>query len=138
MTALALTGKLGVFGIGYTDLSHALSEGLVWQVAGVLLLAKWLATVACYSSGGCGGIFSPCLFFGAMCGTMLTGWFGQALALSPSDRVLARSPAQRPVKRHQHSLGRTHAKLECGALIHVHGILGNLALQALCAVTCFD
>ncbi len=88
MTAFALTGKLGVFGIGYTDLSHALSDGLVWQVAGVLLLAKWLATVACYSSGGCGGIFSPCLFFGAMCGTMLTGWFGQALALSPSDRIL--------------------------------------------------
>jgi hypothetical protein len=25
--------------------------------------------------------------------------------------------AQRPVKRHQHSLGRTHAKLECGVLI---------------------
>jgi CIC family chloride channel protein len=88
MTVFGLTGKLGVFGIGYTDLSHALNNGLVWQVAGLLLVAKWLATIACYSSGGCGGIFSPCLFFGAMCGTVLTDWFGHALELSASDRVL--------------------------------------------------
>ena len=88
MAAFSVTGKLGVFGIGYDDLSHALHDGLVWQVAGLLLLAKWLATVACYGSGGCGGIFSPCLFFGAMCGTLLTGWFGHLFELSNSDRVL--------------------------------------------------
>ena len=88
MAAFAATGKLGVFGIGYNDLSLALNNGIVWQVAGLLLFAKWLATVACYSSGGCGGIFSPCLFFGAMCGTVLTGWFGDPLELSASDRVL--------------------------------------------------
>ena len=88
MAAFAATGKLGVFGIGYDDLSQALHNDLVWQVAGVLLIAKWLATVACYGSGCCGGIFSPCLFFGAMCGTLLTGWFGHVLELSSSDHVL--------------------------------------------------
>jgi chloride channel protein, CIC family len=88
MAVFAGTGKLGVFGIGYGDLSHALNNGLVWQVAGLLLIAKWLATIACYSSGGCGGIFSPCLFFGAMCGTVFTGCFGHVLELNSSDRVL--------------------------------------------------
>ena len=88
MAALAFTGRLGVFGTGYGDLSHALQEGMIWKVAGLLLVAKWAATVACYGSGGCGGIFSPCLFFGAMSGTMLTGLFGPVLALTDSDRVL--------------------------------------------------
>lgn len=34
MVAFAATGKLGVFGIGYDDLSQALHHDLVWQVAG--------------------------------------------------------------------------------------------------------
>lgn len=53
----------------------------------ILLIAKWLATVACYGSGGRGGIFSPCLFVAAMC-TLLTGWFGHVLELGSSDHVL--------------------------------------------------
>ncbi len=32
-----VTGKVGVFGLGYHDLSEALSNGFVWWVAGVLL-----------------------------------------------------------------------------------------------------
>ena len=32
--AFSVTGKLGVFGIGYDDLSHALQDGFVWQAAG--------------------------------------------------------------------------------------------------------
>ena len=34
MVAFAATGKLGVFRIGYDDLSQALRHDLVWQVAG--------------------------------------------------------------------------------------------------------
>lgn len=88
MAVFSITGKLGVFGIGYTDLSESLHHGLVWQVAGLLLLAKWLSTVTCYASGGCGGIFSPCLFFGAMCGALMTGGVSHFCDLSSSDRIL--------------------------------------------------
>ncbi len=62
------TGRLGVFGLGYDDLTDALAGKLIWQTALLLLAAKFIATVACYGTGGCGGIFSPTLFFGAMTG----------------------------------------------------------------------
>lgn len=67
------TGKLGVFGLGYDDLSQALTGKLAWQTAALLLAAKFAATVACYGMGGCGGIFSPTLFFGAMTGLVIAG-----------------------------------------------------------------
>ena len=62
------TGKLGVFSLGYDDLSDALAGKFVWTTAVILLGAKLLATVVCYGTGGCGGIFSPNLFFGGMVG----------------------------------------------------------------------
>ena len=80
------TGKLGVFGLGYDDLSQALTGKLIWQTAVLLLAAKFLATVACYGMGGCGGIFSPTLFFGAMTGLGIAGIMQPAFALS-SDGV---------------------------------------------------
>ena len=58
------TGNLGVFSLGYDDLSRALTG----NVALILLAAKFIATFCCYGFGGCGGIFSPCLFFGGMVG----------------------------------------------------------------------
>jgi CIC family chloride channel protein len=67
------TGKLGIFGLGYDDLSDALAGKIVWQTALLLLVAKFVATVACYGTGGCGGIFSPTLFFGAMTGLVIAG-----------------------------------------------------------------
>ncbi len=67
------TGKTGVFGLGYDDLSEALTGKLIWQTAALLLAAKFAATVACYGTGGCGGIFSPTLFFGAMTGLGIAG-----------------------------------------------------------------
>lgn len=66
-------GHLGVFGLGYDDLSAALDGRLYWRVGLLLLLAKFAATVACYGTGGCGGIFSPTLFFGGMTGLAVTG-----------------------------------------------------------------
>lgn len=71
------TGRLGVFSLGYGDLSAALNAELAWGVAALLLGAKLLATALCYGLGGCGGIFAPALFFGGTCGAALAG----ALAL---------------------------------------------------------
>jgi CIC family chloride channel protein len=79
----AETGKLGVFGLGYDDLSEALTGKLIWQTAALLLAAKFVATVACYGMGGCGGIFSPTLFFGAMTGLGIAGLAQPFFSLSP-------------------------------------------------------
>ena len=77
------TGKLGVFGLGYDDLSAALTGKLIWQTALLLLAAKFAATVACYGMGGCGGIFSPTLFFGAMTGLGIAGLMEMVYPISP-------------------------------------------------------
>ncbi|MFM1941233.1 MAG: hypothetical protein RI897_215 [Verrucomicrobiota bacterium] len=71
-------GRLGVFGLGYDDLTAALGGGLMWKMALLLLLAKFIATVACYGTGGCGGIFSPTLFFGGMTGLVIAGGLTEA------------------------------------------------------------
>jgi CIC family chloride channel protein len=57
-------------GLGFHDLNAALEGSFVWSTLLLLLCGKWLATVACYGSGGSGGIFAPCLFMGAMCGAL--------------------------------------------------------------------
>ena len=82
------TGRLGVFGLGYDDLSEALSGRLVWQTAVLLLAAKFVATVACYGLGGCGGIFSPTLFFGAMTGLGVAALAQPLFSLSPEGVVM--------------------------------------------------
>src|SRR5690606_2542557 len=46
------------------------------------------ATIACYGFGGCGGIFSPTLFFGGMSGIVLAGLLGMVFPLHPSDHIL--------------------------------------------------
>ena len=81
------TGHLGVFGLGYSDLSAGLNHELTWKLAGMLLAAKLVATVACYGLGGCGGIFSPTLFFGGMCGICLAGLLSLVLPLSQPDQL---------------------------------------------------
>ncbi|MBM3879110.1 MAG: chloride channel protein [Verrucomicrobia bacterium] len=88
------TGHLGVFGLGYEDLSSALAGELGWQLAGLLLLTKFVATFCCYGCGGCGGIFSPALFLGGMSGVLVAGLidgcagrFGVRLGLTPADVV---------------------------------------------------
>ena len=59
MVFLKTGGHLGVFGLGYQDLSAALTGQLAWHIAALLLLAKFIATVACYGTGGCGGSSHP-------------------------------------------------------------------------------
>jgi len=82
------TGHVGVFGIGYHDLSTALNDGLSWQSAGMLVIAKFAATVSCYAWGCCGGIFSPTLFFGGLTGTFVGGIFSLWMPLTPADHVV--------------------------------------------------
>ncbi len=81
------TGHLGVFGLGYDDLSEALSGRLAWHIALILLLTKLVATIACYGFGGCGGIFSPTLFFGGMAGIAFSGLIARGLPLTDYDQV---------------------------------------------------
>ncbi len=48
------SGHLGVFGLGYDDLSTALVHGAAWKLALALLITKFIATVVCYGLGGSG------------------------------------------------------------------------------------
>ncbi len=82
------TGKMGVFSLGYHDLSSALDNNFIWWVAGIMVVAKLLATVFSYSFGACGGIFSPTLFIGGMCGYFIGGLAGFYFPLTPSDRII--------------------------------------------------
>ncbi len=88
ISIFAKSGHLGVFALGYDDLSDALVHGMAWRLAAALLVGKLIATIACYGLGGCGGIFSPNLFFGGMCGIVVAGLGGHFLALSPADTAL--------------------------------------------------
>lgn len=83
-----ITGHIGVFGLGYGDLSAGLNNNLIWQVAALLLFMKFIATVLCYGLGGCGGIFSPTLFFGGMTGVVIAGVANYALDLQPDDHMV--------------------------------------------------
>ena len=65
-------GNLGVFGVGYDDLSNALNGRMtIVLVVSLLLLGKVLATLLAYGSGGSGGLFAPTLFIGGMIGALL-------------------------------------------------------------------
>jgi chloride channel protein, CIC family len=82
------SGHLGVFGLGYGDLSAMLRGEIPWLVIAALLLAKWISTVASYGWGGCGGIFAPLLFLGAAAGGTVAGLFSSILSLTADGRTL--------------------------------------------------
>ncbi len=82
------SGHLGVFGLGYADLSALLHGEIPWLVIAALLGAKWISTVACYGWGGCGGIFAPLLFLGAAAGGTVAGLFGYVLPLTHDGQTL--------------------------------------------------
>jgi len=81
------TGRLGVFALGYDDLSKALAGDVGWQLAAVLLGTKFIATFTCYGFGGCGGIFSPTLFFGGMTGVIVAGLVNLQWHVAQADVV---------------------------------------------------
>jgi CIC family chloride channel protein len=83
------TGRLGIFGIGYGDLTAGLNGQLFGLVPVILLLGKFTATVFSYGSGGCGGVFAPSLFLGAMTGCIVQeGALAMGVPLGPDDRLL--------------------------------------------------
>jgi len=51
------------------------------------LSTKLLATVLCYGLGGCGGIFSPTLFLGGMCGICMAGLGALAMPIPGPDQL---------------------------------------------------
>lgn len=76
LLAYWLTGHMGdarssVFSIGYDSLEAAFSNKLAVEILAVLLVAKFIAVVLNYASGGSGGLFSPTLFFGGMLGGLI-------------------------------------------------------------------
>jgi CIC family chloride channel protein len=86
-TVFFFTGHLGVFSLGYGDLSLGLDNQLPWKIAGILLAAKLVATILSYGFGGCGGIFSPTLFFGGMSGLLIAGLVGLFMPMPGEDSV---------------------------------------------------
>ena len=80
--------RIGVFGLGYQDLTEALNGSMAWKVALLLMGAKLVATIACYSWGGSGGIFAPTLFMGGLSGAAVAGVAGIWIPLSPADTTL--------------------------------------------------
>ena len=81
------TGHLGVFALGYDDLSAALAGDIGWQLAAALLVTKFIATFSCYGFGGCGGVFSPTLFFGGMTGVLVAGLVSLEWPVSHADTL---------------------------------------------------
>lgn len=82
------THRTGVFSLGYADLSAALDGNLFLRDAAVLLAAKFLATAVCYGLGGCGGIFAPSLFLGAMSGVAVAGLLSFVVPMATSSYML--------------------------------------------------
>lgn len=83
-----MTGKIGIFGLGYGDLSETLQHGSIWWIALILVIGKLLATVFSYGFGGCGGIFSPLLFIGGLAGAAVAGAIQLWMPLSQSEVVI--------------------------------------------------
>lgn len=84
----ATVRRLGVLGLGYEDLTATLAGLLTWQVCLILLIAKFIATVAGYAWGNCGGIFAPCLFFGGTTGAAFAGVLGIFMPISSQDVMI--------------------------------------------------
>lgn len=82
------TGHIGVFGIGYNDITAAIA-GQVGLVAGLLLFAgKIIASSGAVGTSGCGGIFAPALFIGAMAGAGVAGAGSLFLPMAPGEHAM--------------------------------------------------
>lgn len=83
-----MTERLGAFGLGDADHQAVLNNQIVWNAAAWLLASKLMATIFCYGSGGCGGIFAPLIFIGGMTGAIIYGSTVEWLHLSHEDQTL--------------------------------------------------
>lgn len=82
------TGHVGVFGIGYGDITAAIA-GRIGLVAALLLFAgKIVASSGAVGTSGCGGIFAPALFIGAMAGGGVAAAGSFLLPLAPGEHAM--------------------------------------------------
>jgi CIC family chloride channel protein len=79
------TGRLGIFGIGYGDITAAIAGQLALSTAFLLFIGKIAATAGAVGSGGCGGIFAPSLFIGAMGGAAFAALGALVMPLQGSE-----------------------------------------------------
>ncbi len=79
------TGHSGIFGIGYGDITSAIAGDLALGTAALLFFGKIVATAGAVGSGGCGGIFAPSLFIGAMGGAAIGAMTSLVLPLERSE-----------------------------------------------------
>jgi CIC family chloride channel protein len=85
---LHLTGRDGVFSIGYGDLSDTLNGNiLVPSVLILLLVGKFFAYISASAGNTSGGIFAPVLFIGGMAGALI-GVSGLSLGLYDSHDIV--------------------------------------------------
>jgi len=80
-----ITGHAGVFGVGYGDITNAIAGKMALSTLGLLFAGKILATAAAVGTGGCGGIFAPSLFIGAMGGGLVAGLGSHVLHLASGE-----------------------------------------------------
>ena len=85
LAAYYITGRIGIFGIGYGDITAAIAGQFALTTAFVLFLAKIIATSGAVGSSGCGGIFAPSLFIGAMGGAAAAAAAALLLPLRPAE-----------------------------------------------------
>lgn len=85
MAVFMVTGRTGIFGIGYGDITAALAGQFALTSAFLLFLGKIVATSAAVGSSGCGGIFAPSLFIGAMGGATMAALTTAVTPLSHSE-----------------------------------------------------
>jgi CIC family chloride channel protein len=84
-----MCGRLGVFSLGYDDLTSGLNGQVLGFVPWILLAAKFGATICSYGTGACGGVFAPSLFLGAMTGCAVEELLrALGLPMTSADRLL--------------------------------------------------
>lgn len=81
-------GQLGVFGIGYADVTAGIAGNFTLGTALVLFGGKLVATMFAVGAGGCGGIFAPSFFIGAMGGASVVALASQITTLTSSDSAM--------------------------------------------------
>lgn len=82
------TGRLGIFGIGYQDVTAAIAGSLTWQASALLMVGKLLATILAVGTANCGGIFAPNFFIGAVCGRTVADLMAHVLPLNAGDQQM--------------------------------------------------
>lgn len=79
------TGHTGVFGVGYHDVTAAMAGQISLLAFFLLFVGKTVATSAAVGTSGCGGIFAPSLFIGAMAGGTIAAAAGHLLHLQHDE-----------------------------------------------------